>query len=159
MELHQLELYRQNYPLFCESFGLMPKEKTVEEFMKNIFGIKINNIKNDPENLLFYTYFLIWEKESGKEAGLVGFKGKKDCHDVSEIGYGIDPEFRKRGYMSEALKGICETFIHNGLLSGIKAEVLKENSASVKVLENTGFQRKEETEDCFYYFLFEKDLP
>ncbi|MCL1631511.1 GNAT family N-acetyltransferase [Sporolactobacillus sp. CPB3-1] len=56
----------------------------------------------------WYTYWSIVDKATKKGIGLVGFKGEPDGNGYSEIGYGMSPNFRKRGLMTEAVKAIME---------------------------------------------------
>ncbi len=151
MKIEELELYSQDYKLFCEKFSIKQKHKEIEPFMDKVFRIKINNIQSDRENWLYYTYFLIIYKATNTECGLIGFKGNKDLKGFTEVGYGIDNAYRKMGLMTEALCGFCAYFIENKYLTGIKAEVKKDNLASIKTLEKSGFSRESETEDFYQY--------
>ena len=56
-----------------------------------------------------------------------------------EIGYEMEPDFRKRGFASEALAAVIgAAHAHHGF-SLLSAHAYADNTASVRVLEKTGF--------------------
>ena len=55
---------------------------------------------------LFSTLWTIILKEENKMVGDLCFVGEPDAEGEIEIGYGTYDEFRKRGYMTEAVNGM-----------------------------------------------------
>ena len=85
-------------------------------------------------------------------AGLVGFKGYPDSRGEVEIGYGIAPAFRGRGYTTEAVRVMIEwAFDAPECIAVIAAEVDKANSASIRILEKVGMSIYRETNDNLYW--------
>lgn len=58
-----------------------------------------------------------------------------------EIGYRIHKQYQRKGYATHSVKQLLER-LQNTEIHTVIARVEKENSASMKVLENTGFMRK-----------------
>ena len=66
-----------------------------------------------------------------------------------ELGYAIHPDYKNKGYASEALKKSIEILFEMGF-SVIKAGAFEENRASMRVMEKCGMRRTEE-EDVIEY--------
>jgi ribosomal-protein-alanine N-acetyltransferase len=97
----------------------------------------------------WFTYWLLVIKDVSFGAGLAGFKGSPDEHGEAEIGYGIDPAFQGKGYMTEAAKAlIAWAFREPGCLAVVARDVMRWNIASQKVLDRVGmkvYEGKDET--------------
>jgi len=96
--------------------------------------------KADQKLLLWYTYWLIVVDEENTGIGMVGYKGIPNEKGAVEIGYGIDPFFQRRGYMSEAVEAMIKwAFSHPECRAITATSVLVDNFASQKVLLRNGF--------------------
>ena len=73
---------------------------------------------------------------NGIPVGAVSLIGSTPAHAV--IGYGIDPEFRKRGLASEAVAEVMRAAPDFGL-SMLSAQCRSDNAASRRLLEKVGF--------------------
>lgn len=101
----------------------------------------------------WHTYWIIVHKATKKGIGLVGFKGAPDEKGYSEIGYGMAPNFRKKGLMTEATRTLIEWAQLNPNCKGVESRALKTNIGSIKVLKNCGFQlvNSDELESVFLH--------
>jgi RimJ/RimL family protein N-acetyltransferase len=98
---------------------------------------------------------LVWLVRSGGvvigECGTVG--GLSDIGDV-EIGYGLAAEHRGRGYGSEVVEALSRWVIAQPQVERVVArEVLAENVASRRALENAGFVLEREEGGLTWYAL------
>lgn len=59
---------------------------------------------------------------------------------MANLGYWIGPDFARKGYMSEAVRGLCAYAFEQMELSRIEAACLPENAASRRLLETCGFK-------------------
>ena len=120
--------WRGDPNVYC--FFKSPHRITLEEHLDwyhNIYLIDENRID-----------WMCFEKNSRKETGVFGIcrKGKK-----TEINYLLSPESQHKGYAEEAVRKIME---YAGALwegNTIVAEIHKNNSASIKLIEKIGFVR------------------
>ncbi len=88
---------------------------------------------------LVCTGFVIVERKSQSAIGFLGFKGPCDDEQVVEVAYGIVPTFQGRGLATEALEiGVAFAFLH-GAIGCVRAQTLRENAASQRVLAKGGF--------------------
>ncbi len=92
-----------------------------------------------PQDHPWFTYWLIWLRETRFGAGLIGFKGIPTGPADVEIGYGIDAACQGSGYTTEAVRGLTAWAFTDPRCTGIYASVLKTNPASSRVLEKAGF--------------------
>lgn len=94
-------------------------------------------LENDPASVGWGLWFIVDEKRRSL-VGDVGFKGKPDAYGRVEIGYGIAPAFRGRGYASEAATALVSWAFSQRDVRCISAECLADNEPSVRVLEKIG---------------------
>ena len=101
-----------------------------------------------PADHPWYTYWLIVDKVAGTGVGFVGFKGPPDADGLVEVGYGVSPNCRGRGFMTEALRLLVRWAASFPTCSGITAlQVFNENLGSQRVLTNCGFALSASRED------------
>ena len=93
-----------------------------------------------PEETPWFTYWLIVVRGEGDGAGMVGFKGTPNALGEVEIGYGIDPQYQNKGYMTEAVKAMVAWAFTDPACKVVTAILSKpDNFASHRVLEKSGF--------------------
>lgn len=78
-------------------------------------------------------------KERNLGVGSACFMSVPDENGETEIGYGVRPEFRKLGIMSEALEALVKWALTSGGAGTVTAMTDPDNSASRRVLEKCGF--------------------
>ena len=139
-----LHLFNTDLPAFEETYGVVYRGEELDYLLKG-FLIKLEQeIADDPDHYLFFTEFLIVLRENSHIIGSIDYKYvPKDG--VTEVGYGLNPTYTGRGYMTEAL----EAFLRFGKAQGIdtvRADTLSENIKSQNVLRRCGFTflRREE---------------
>ena len=71
--------------------------------------------------------------------GIAGYKGAPDASGVVEIGYGIVPEERCRGFASEAVRALLERAFDDSRVEAVIAHTLPNIAPSIGVLRKTGF--------------------
>ncbi|WML49215.1 GNAT family N-acetyltransferase [Neobacillus sp. PS3-34] len=81
-------------------------------------------------------------KETGELIGTAGLNALMLKNKRAEIGYEIHPEHWRKGYASEALRGILEYSFTSLGLERMGAVVYPENQASYQLLEKLGFQKE-----------------
>lgn len=91
---------------------------------------------------------IVWAIDAGEddENGLIGIvRLTRRESDEAEINYWIAPAFWGTGYASEAVEAVVGWARATGW-RGLSAEVVQDNSASVKVLTRAGFEYEGEGE-------------
>ncbi len=73
---------------------------------------------------------VIWDAELGTAVGQAGFHGPPDGEGMVEVGYSVDPRYRRRGYARAALGRLVERATREPDASRIRASVSPDNVAS-----------------------------
>ena len=87
--------------------------------------------------------FVIDDRSSGLSVGGIGFKTTPNERGEVEIGYGICRSFQGRGIATEAVVALCALARRGARV--VLAETERENLASQRVLEKSGFESAHET--------------
>jgi RimJ/RimL family protein N-acetyltransferase len=90
--------------------------------------------------------FAAFDKLTEAVIGGCAYKGPPDADGVVEIAYGINPEYRERGYAKEAAAALVAFALGAGA-QVIRAHTKPENGASGGVLAACGFRRIGEVVD------------
>jgi len=97
--------------------------------------------------------WLVIEKENHTIIGDMGFKGKPDSEGTVEVGYGMAPAARNKGYATEAVKEIIQWAFSTGLVQKVVAECLMDNFPSIKVLEKVKMVKVATKDNLFLWQL------
>lgn len=98
-------------------------------------------------------YFCICDKENGKFMGSIGYTivDTTPLGKIVHFGYMLLPEYHKHGYMPEATKKVIEFAFTKDDCIRINTGCHKENNASRKVLEKSGFRKEGERIKAVYH--------
>jgi RimJ/RimL family protein N-acetyltransferase len=157
--IEELASWLEDEDSFTETFGMDVVEGLLNKRLQEVFRLKLDKMKSDPENLLWYTYFAIMRKDSDQMIGLIGFKDAPDGHGMSEIGYGIGSSFRGQGYATEAVRILSEWVFDNTHVKSIFAQTDINNIPSGKVLEKVGFSMERQDGKMFQWKLEKEASP
>jgi ribosomal-protein-alanine N-acetyltransferase len=112
------------------------------EDVKRSLSRRIEQVRRDPSLLHWLTRAIV-RLEDRTLVGNVGFHGEpgvnaKNVGGAVEIGYGILPEFRRKGYATEAVSAFVEWAQREGIRHFI-ATVSPDNVPSLAILRKLGF--------------------
>jgi ribosomal-protein-alanine N-acetyltransferase len=79
--------------------------------------------------------------------GSCGFKGPPTADGVVEIAYGVSPDYRGKGYATEAAQSLTDYAFSSGKVRVVRAHTRPEPNASTRVLAKCGFRRIGEVVD------------
>jgi [ribosomal protein S5]-alanine N-acetyltransferase len=92
------------------------------------------------------SYFFI-HRDDKALIGLGGYKGQPDENGSVEIGYGVAPAYRGKGYATEAAQALIEgAFVHPDVQT-VCAHTLAEENHSVAILRKLGMEKVAEIND------------
>ena len=147
LNINQLELVLQDIEAFETSLNITMMRPFFTERARRAIGMKIAKMqKADISQHDWLTYWLIIIKGEDVGAGMLGFKGSPDERGSTEIGYGIDPAYQGKGYMSEAVQALIDWAFTHPFCRVITASEV-ENPASRRLLERLGAQLVSVSED------------
>jgi RimJ/RimL family protein N-acetyltransferase len=104
------------------------------------------NVADTRKEYLFSTLWTVISKVDNNMAGDICIVGEPNAEGEIEIGYGTYDEFRKKGYMTEAVEGIIKWVKVQPKVKSILASTDKGNMASLAVLRKNNFIKVSETE-------------
>lgn len=122
-------------------------EKPLSEAMRTSLEMVLENKKD-------YLWFTSWEIVLKKENRIIGglcFKGCPDEKGRVEIGYGMQDEYKCKGYMTEAVKELINWAFRFNHVTEVIAETEKDNLPSHRVLEKIGMEKYKENEKMFWW--------
>ena len=133
-----LALFNEDLPAFEARFGVRYRGEELDHLLCGFLKKLEREIAEDPEHYLFFTEFLIVSKDSDCVVGSIDYKYiPKDG--VTEVGYGLNPAYEGRGYMTEALRAFLDFGKSLGIRA-VRADTLPDNIKSQRVLEKCGFR-------------------
>lgn len=137
----QLRLYLQANDLFEQAQGLACTGRMVAPAVQNMVErFTIPQMADaTTDNFLFYTFWIVVEKQRRLIVAELGFKGEPNGNGEIEIGYGTMPLHQGRGFMTEAVAGMVNWCCLRPDVRTLLAETDAANAASIKVLVKNHF--------------------
>jgi ribosomal-protein-alanine N-acetyltransferase len=87
-------------------------------------------------------YFIVLPRQAAQRVliGSTGYKGPPSAEGTVEVGYSIVSDHRRRGYASEAVRGLVRHAFGVPEVRRVIAETLPELTPSIGVLRKCGFE-------------------
>ena len=146
----ELDLWLNNLEELEKNINISYKAEPMEGFFKEIVKGQLEITKKDPDNYIWHSFWLIIEKRSRIVIGAADFKDVPDDNGEVEIGYGLGKEFEHKGYMTEAVKAMCEFGKKQEGVKHIIAETELDNIPSHNILKRCGFKEYSRDETIWW---------
>jgi RimJ/RimL family protein N-acetyltransferase len=131
----------------------------LEHFLK----YRLGQLRLDPAIRPWLGRAMILTEEDGtrRTVGSIGFHGPPDAEGKLEVGYSVDPPFRRRGYASESVKALFDWAFREHGITRFVASISPDNDASLNLTAAYGFQKVGEQMDEIdgLEYVFETDWP
>jgi [ribosomal protein S5]-alanine N-acetyltransferase len=138
---HELPLYVYDLPKFEAGAGLGPSHHHHSaDLLWMVSAITEPALKINQTMHLYYTIWVVINKETRQLVADWGFKGPPNEAGAIEIGYGTHLGQRGKGYMTETVGGILAWARTHPPIRQVWAETEVTNVASQRVLEYNQFQ-------------------
>lgn len=111
------------------------------------------NVADTSKNYLYSTLWTAISKAERRMIGDLCFVGEPNTDGEIEIGYGTYEDFRKKGFMTEAVSGMIAWAKTQANVKAIVAMTEKSNMASWAVLKKNNFSQVHETETMLHWQL------
>ena len=110
------------------------------EALGELFLLRIAQLEADPSGVPWLARaIVVTEAGSRRTVGSIGFH-QPPVDGVVEIGYNVEPEFRRRGIATEAVRAMLDWAAEQGTHS-IRASIAPTNEASKGVIARFGFRQ------------------
>lgn len=82
---------------------------------------------------------VIWDEQQQLAVGRAGFHGLPDASGMVEIGYAVDPAYRRRGYARAALECLLRRAAREPQVRTVRVSIGPDNLASYRLASQYGF--------------------
>lgn len=120
-------------------------------FLKIVKG-QVEKTAADETNYLFHSFWFLIRKSDHVVIGSADFKDVPNANGEVEIGYGLGKEFEHNGYMTEAVKAMCNWALVQSDITHVIAETDVDNPASQNILKRCGFSLYQQA-DTYWWWL------
>ena len=148
LPLAQLRLWAEDLPALERSLGYAYRGVPVEKALGD--ARRLLAAAEEAGESPYRTVWMLVQREEGVIIGSAGFKGGPDEKGEVEIRYAMGKDYRRRGYMTEAVKAICCWALEQPEVAHITAETDLVSYPSQRILERLGFQKYREEETVWW---------
>jgi len=131
--------------------------------LENFIKFRLGQLRLDPTIRVWLGRAMVLTEDDGSRrvVGSVGFHGPPDALGRLEVGYSVDPPFRRRGYARESVRALFDWAHATHGITRFVASVSPDNEPSLRLTAGFGFQRVGEQMDEIdgLEYVFETDWP
>ncbi|HEX6516802.1 MAG TPA: GNAT family N-acetyltransferase [Nocardioidaceae bacterium] len=103
-----------------------------------LWRLRLDQIERDPRSAAWVARAAVAEPEE-VVVGHAGFHGPPDEAGVVEVGYTVDPAFRRRGYARAMLRELLRWAAGDPSVTRVRASISPDNVASLATIDGFGF--------------------
>ncbi len=117
--------------------------RNMADHLDNFFAMRLAQLAVDPDILEWLGRAMVITEPGGvpRTIGSLGFHGPPDEHGRVEVGYRIEPEFRRRGFTIEAVRALFDWAQRRHGITRFRASVSPGNEASLALIGRLGFRQ------------------
>ena len=105
---------------------------------RGVWQMRRTQVEEDPASAAWVTG-VIWDEREQVAVGRAGFHGPPDPSGMVEIGYAVDPAYRRRGYARAALEALLERAAREPQVRTVRVSISPDNIASQQLASQYGF--------------------
>ena len=105
---------------------------------RGVWRRRSHQVDADPAAAAWVTG-VVWDPAIRTAVGRAGFHGPPDEHGMVEVGYAIDPAYRRRGYARAALAALLDRAAAEPSVTTVRASVRPDNVGSRALVDEAGF--------------------
>ncbi len=123
-----------------EATGVAISEYLASEECAWLWRIRLEQMAEDPDSAEWVARAAVSEPD-GAVVGHAGFHAPPDESGMVEVGYSVDPAFRRRGYAREMLRDLLRRCADDERVHTVRASISPENVASLGTIAGFGFEK------------------
>jgi RimJ/RimL family protein N-acetyltransferase len=105
---------------------------------RSVWQMRSKQVEEDPASAAWVTG-VIWDEQRQVAVGRAGYHGPPDPSGMVEIGYAVDPEYRRRGYARAALEVLLQRAAREPEVHTVRVSISPDNIASYQLASQYGF--------------------
>lgn len=153
LDQSNLELCISDFNEMERVLGLAITDRKPGDKEKNVYKIRLKDVESNPIHYMWYTLWIIVIKEENRFIGSIMIKNYPNENGEVIIGYSIESNYRRNGFMTEALKSLTQWMFSKPEVKFILADTLKNNIPSHRVLHKIGMVQYMEDDECYWWRL------
>lgn len=106
---------------------------------RGVWRMRSEQVERDPASAAWVTG-VIWDELGQVAVGRAGYHGPPDAAGMVEIGYAVDPAYRRRGYARAALEVLLERAASEPQVRTVRVSIRPDNEASHRLAAQYGFR-------------------
>jgi len=103
-----------------------------------VWGMRSKQVEENPADTEWVTG-VIWDERQQVAVGRAGYHGSPDPSGMVEIGYAVDPAYRRRGYARAALEALLQRAAREPQVRTVRVTISPDNVASCRLASQYGF--------------------
>lgn len=131
----------------AEIGAIVPED--MPEYLRDFLQYRLAQLAVDPTIRRWLGRAIVWTDDDGTRhvIGSIGFHGPPDDRDRLEIGYKVEPAFRRRGIAREAVTAMFDWASREHGIRRFVASVSPTNQPSLRLAAGFGFEQVGEQMD------------
>jgi RimJ/RimL family protein N-acetyltransferase len=113
---------------------------------RGTWKVRSRQVEQDPASAAWVTG-VIWDEQRQVAVGRAGYHGPPDQSGMVEIGYAVDPAYRRRGYARAALEALLDRAAREPQVRTVRVSISPDNTASYSLAAQYGFAKAGEQWD------------
>ena len=105
---------------------------------KAVWQRRSKQVEEDPASAAWVTG-VIWDERHQVAVGRAGYHGPPDPSGMVEIGYAVDPAYRRRGYARAAMEALLQRAAGEPRVRTVRVTISPDNVASYQLASQYGF--------------------
>lgn len=105
---------------------------------RGVWQMRLEQVERDPASAAWVTG-VIWDERQHVAVGRAGYHGPPDSSGMVEIGYAVDPAYRRRGYARAALEALLQRAAREPQVRTVRVSISPDNVASYRLASQYGF--------------------
>jgi RimJ/RimL family protein N-acetyltransferase len=106
---------------------------------RGVWTVRATQVVEEPDSAAWITG-VVWDPDRRIAVGRAGYHGPPE-DGVLEVGYSIDPQYRRQGYARAALRALVDRAGREPGVTTVRASVSPDNVASRDLVLSEGFVR------------------
>ncbi|RKR92164.1 RimJ/RimL family protein N-acetyltransferase [Micromonospora pisi] len=107
---------------------------------RGTWRMRSRQVEQDPASAAWVTG-VIWDEQRRLAVGRAGYHGPPDAAGMVEIGYAVDPAYRRRGYARGALEFLLRRAAEESTVRTVRVSISPDNVASYQLASQYGFTK------------------
>ena len=103
--------------------------------------LRLPQLRADPSIQPWLMRAIVLPDPERTMVGHIGFHGRPNDDGAAELGYTVFPEFRRRGYATEAIRGLMDWALRQHSVRRFLVSISPENDPSLAMAAKLGFRQ------------------